>query len=279
MSSNVQIDKDRLILKVPEYLNWEQTWDAHFALGEFYHTEAFSDSVQLASDGAGQYFLTGVYTSSVFDAARPVDWQSANWYSSAATGFSVTVEFRTGNTTPPDNTWSGWDTSLLVGGRYTCIYALDMVSGGYRLYCNTSMTGIESSRYIQYRVTLTHSDPSHTVNFNDITFTYGIHAPLGSVVTGPISPIDLGSWKQVFYTCTIPISTTLAIDVLSPNGTVLLPNVVSGDSLASIDPMAYPSIKLRATLGTHELSHTPELDVWGLRWFVGYRYYMPVMTK
>jgi hypothetical protein len=269
---------DRAVLNVRESLYWEQTWDVHFEPGEFYQTEAVSDSVRLASD-AGQYYLTGVYTSSVFDAGRPVDWLRANWNGSAATAFSITVEFRTGNTITPDNTWSAWDASLQVWGRYSCIYALDMVNGGYVLYCYTSMIGIESSQFIQYRVPFSHSDPSHTVNFNDITITYGIHAPLGTVITGLISPIDLGSWKQVFYTCTIPVSTALAIDVLAPNGTVLLPDVLSGDSLTSIDPIEYPSIKLRATLATDELSRTPELDAWGLRWVVKYRYYLPVMTK
>ena len=104
---NFDVQMGHLFLKFDEQLHWTQTWTSHFSNGEFYQTEAMSDSVRLAPDGMGQFFITGTYTSTVFDAGKPVDWSSTGWnFSGIPEG--VEVKFRTGTTPVPDETWTAW---------------------------------------------------------------------------------------------------------------------------------------------------------------------------
>lgn len=269
-TTNIWVSDSRLYLRVAESLNWKQTWTAHFALGEFWQTEALSDSVQLARINGSQYFTTGIYTSTIFDAGRSVAWLSANWINTRVTR-PITVEFRTGDTIPPDHTWSNWDPS-----RKLCACRLDVDLCD----CRCFRLGIASGRFFQYRVTFSNDDPSRTQTFNEITIAYGIYVPSGTATSRAIPPIDLQSWKEVFYSATVPISTALTIDVLATDGKVLLSSVTSGDSLASIDPLVYPSIQLRATLATDDIPRTPELDLWGVRWFVNTRwYFFPIIFR
>ncbi|MBM3129008.1 MAG: hypothetical protein FJ009_10365 [Chloroflexi bacterium] len=262
-TTNVEV-WGRMVLKVTERLNWMQTWTAHFALGEFFRTEAISDSVQLTRvSGSSQYFTAGTYTSTVFDAGRSVAWLSARWVNTEITR-PITVEFRTGDTVPPDHTWSNWDASKKL---CACRLDLDLCD------CTCFRLGLTSSRFFQYRVAFSNGDPDRTQVFNEINITYGIYVPFGYAISRAIPPTDLQSWKEIFYSSTLPISTTLAIDVLATDGNVLLSNVNSGDSLAGIDPLAYPSIQLRATLATDDISRTPELDMWGVRWLTNTRWY------
>jgi hypothetical protein len=273
---NVQLSESRLTLKFAESLDWEQTWDAHFAMGEFWHTVALLDSVQLALDGPNQYFTTGIYTSTIFDAARPVDWTSARWRHSGIIPSSVTLEFRTGNTTPVDESWSAWSVPSAVSvGDLRCAVGISPSLTD----CFSTLPGIESSRYLQYRVTFDSHDSSTSLAFYDITLAYGIHASPGSASSLLLSPSDLRAWKEVFYTSKVPANTVLTVDVLARDGTVLLPNVNSGDSLASINPSLFPSIQLRATFLTNDVSHTPELDMWGLRWVSGGILYFPIILR
>ncbi len=65
MSKNIdtELNFGHFLLKFGESLHWAQTWTAHFADGEFFQTEAISDSVRLVPNGMDQYFTTGIYTS------------------------------------------------------------------------------------------------------------------------------------------------------------------------------------------------------------------------
>ena len=100
----------------------------------------------------------------------------------------------------------------------------------------------------------------------------------GTATSVSVSPVDLLEWEEVIISSTVPASTTLAIDILA-EGTVLLQNVGNGDSLASIDPHEYPAIQLRATLTTMDTSLTPDVDLWGVRWSVRPRLYLPVVLQ
>jgi hypothetical protein len=269
--TNTEISAGHLLLKLEEYLDWTQTWTAHFALGDFFHTEAVSDSVRLAPiDGTGQYFTTGIYTSTVFDAGKQVDWSSVKWTHSG-TPYSVTIEYRTGDTPVPDGTWSEWHTPA----TRLCAYVINLDWSD----CSSNMSGIESSRHIQYRASFNSNDPDNSIALFDIEIGYGVHRTTGAAVSESIPPVDLWAWRDVFYTATIPISTSLTVDILSADGMVLISNASSGSNLASIDPSAYPAIKLRATLTTDNPAYTPELDAWGVRWVVGSRCYLPVVLR
>jgi hypothetical protein len=91
----------------------------------------------------------------------------------------------------------------------------------------------------------------------------------GVAVSLPITPTTvISGWGTLVFTSTAPApSTTLAVDVLSADGaTVLLSNIASGASLASIDAVQHPAIRLRARLGSTALGQSPKLDAWQVTW-------------
>ena len=96
--------------------------------------------------------------SRVFDAGAPANWGTLAWTGSTPTGTSLALSYRIGNTATPDGSWTVF---------------VPVASSGAALAGN--------SRYIQYRATLTTSDPSQTPFLNDVTITYA----LGSETTPP----------------------------------------------------------------------------------------------
>lgn len=271
---NTEVRKSYLLLQLQEYLYWEQTLTYHFASGEFFHTEAVSDSVRLASVSDNQYFTTGIYTSTVFDAGYAVDWTSVNW-SHSRPSQAIRVEYRTGNMPIPNDMWSGWAVPRMRPIEFLCLY----ISNWDRNDCSSNMWGIESSRYIQYRAIFNSDSPSQSVALLDMDILYGTHYLTGTAVSKPISPVNLLAWEKVFYTSTVSVSTSLSIDVLSSvDETVLVPDVSSGSSLSSINPVEHPSIRLRAVLTTGDVSLTPAIDIWAVGWEVDvHRLYLPVV--
>jgi hypothetical protein len=271
---NTQVDSGHLGLKLLEPLHWTQTWTAHFAGGEFYQTEAISDSVRLAPDGAGQYFTDGAYISGVLNAGKKVDWASAKWTFAGIPG-SLIIEFRTGSSPNPDAAWTGWKSPENRINESYCVYIVN----SYQVECLTNMVGIASSPYIQYRATFSSDDPTETVALNDIDLLYGLHPASGTAGTALITSVDLREWQTLVISSTVTLSTTLAVDILAADGIVLLQDVQNGDSLASLDPQAYPALQLRANLTTQDSSLSPDLDLWGLRWSVISKLYLPVILR
>jgi hypothetical protein len=271
---NFDVQMSHLFLKFDEELQWTQTWTAHFSNGEFFQTEAISDSVRLALDGMGQYFITGTYTSTIFGAGKPVDWSSTGWnFSGIPEG--VEVKFRTGNTPVPDETWTAWEMPLKIFNEYMCWYTFNTDDTG----CLTNMSGIDSSTYIQYRLSFDHDDPTNTVALYDIDFLYGTHPFTGTAISIIIPPVDLREWESVIITSTIPTSTSLLIDITTPDGTILAHDVHNGDALAWIDPVENPALQLRASFSTSDKSLTPDVDVWGITWLVMNRQFLPVIFR
>ena len=90
----------------------------------------------------------------------------------------------------------------------------------------------------------------------------------GIAVSKPItSTTVITDWGSLTFTRTVdPPTTTLTVDVLSMDGTELLTDVTSGTSLAGIDPVQYPSLRLRANLSSTVAGETPALDQWRLTW-------------
>ncbi len=80
----------------------------------------------------GRYAARGTLVSRVLDARAMVTWDRATWRADVPAGTTLTVQVRTGSTARPGASWSGWQTLTGPGAR---------VSG--------------SSRYLQYRLTLT----------------------------------------------------------------------------------------------------------------------------
>jgi len=274
-AENIDIQVSHLFLKYKEQLHWKQTWTQHFSDGEFFQTEAISDSVRLAwNDIEQNYFTTGIYTSTVYSPGKSVDWSTSMWrYSGIPDG--VIIEFRTGDTPNPDGTWTSWQIPERRFMEYYCAYTFN----NDETECFNNMKGIESSSYIQYRGSFESIDPESTVALYEIDFVYGIHNLVGSATSILILPIDLREWESVIITSTIPTSTTLIIDILAPEGTTLLRDVRNGSSLKGIDPNIYPAIQLRVNFTTMDESITPDIDVWGLRWSIWNRLYLPVMLR
>jgi hypothetical protein len=80
---------------------------------------------------SGVYTRAGIYTSKVFDALAPVQWESISWTSDTPAGTVLAISVRTGDTPVPDSTWT--------------LFSPKMTSG------NAIAT---SSQYLQYRVIL-----------------------------------------------------------------------------------------------------------------------------
>ncbi len=274
-SEYIDVQVSHLFLKFLEQMHWTQTWTAHFTGGEFWHTEAISDSVRLAWNDAEQgFYTTGVYTSTVFDAGKAVDWASSAWrYSGNPDG--LVLEFRTGNTPIPGDNWSEWKIPVMRIIEDYCAYTFN----SDETECYSNMTGIDSNRFIQYRGRFTSNDPTKTTALYDIDFLYGIHCTRGQALSTVISPVDLREWANVIISSTTPVNTSLVIDLLAPDGAVLIHDVGNGTSLAGIDPREYPAVQLRASLATTDESISPDIDLWGVRWLVSNRIYLPILLR
>jgi hypothetical protein len=93
------------------------------------------------------YTVSAVFTSRVIDAAAPANWTSVGVTADLPSGTAIAMSVRMGNTATPDGSWTAW-TTVPAGGS---------ISG--------------SSRYIQYRATLSTTDPNQTPTLRDVTLT------------------------------------------------------------------------------------------------------------
>lgn len=106
----------------------------------------------------------------------------------------------------------------------------------------------------------------------------------GAIVSVPITPTGkFAQWGELHYTVETPPGTSLTIDVLAEDNTLLLGDLADGASLASIDPLQHPSLRLRAILRRTQLEAAPYLDEWSVGWQVesdpvaGPRIYLPLI--
>ncbi|GAA2709523.1 DUF4082 domain-containing protein [Actinoplanes palleronii] len=98
------------------------------------HTVVTADGIRLTAGSR-----SGSHVSRVLDAQQMVTWDRLSYQASVPAGTTLKVYVRTGSTTTPDGTWSGW-AAVKQGGQ---------VKGG--------------SRYAQYRVELTRSGTASPV--------------------------------------------------------------------------------------------------------------------
>lgn len=107
----------------------------------------------------------------------------------------------------------------------------------------------------------------------------------GTAISHPIAPADsLGAWGRIAYTSEIINGTTIRISVLDGRtGETLLQDVLSGADLSVINPLAHPTIQLRADLRAEQPGQTPYLDAWGVSWAPPTdptrRLYLPLVTR
>lgn len=106
----------------------------------------------------------------------------------------------------------------------------------------------------------------------------------GLILSVPITPTGaFAQWGELHYTGGVPPGTSLTIDVLAEDNTLLLGDLADGASLASIDPALHPSLRLRATLRRTQPEAAPYLDEWAVGWqaewppAAGPRIYLPLI--
>ena len=93
------------------------------------------------------YAASGSFLSRVFDAVTDVDWHAVNWTAVTPAGTTLAISLRTGDTATPDASWTDF-VSVAAPGPITA-----------------------HSRYIQYRVEMTTTDPVTTPELDDIIVT------------------------------------------------------------------------------------------------------------
>jgi hypothetical protein len=100
------------------------------------------------------YVSPCTFTSRVFDAGQPVNWDSLAWTGSVPGGTSLNLSVRTGNTPTPDGTWTAFSSVAQSG---------DPIG--------------KTSRYLQYQADLTTVSPTQTPVLSDVTIRYVIPTP------------------------------------------------------------------------------------------------------
>ncbi|MGO8671999.1 MAG: hypothetical protein ACLQVD_11610, partial [Capsulimonadaceae bacterium] len=93
---------------------------------------ATGGSVYRLNAAAG--LLTGQFESTLFDAGKTARWGTIGWRSDTASGTGVTLQTRSGDVSPADDSWSPWSTPITAPG---------------------SPVPSPPARYLQYRAQLT----------------------------------------------------------------------------------------------------------------------------
>jgi len=128
------------------------------------------------------------FTSRVFDAGAPANWQALNWTAGTPAGTSLDFNYRVGNTPSPDLTWMSFIPVPTSGG---------LISG--------------RGAYAQYQVTLSTTDPSITPDVQDVNFTYNtasdVTAPTIITHVPAVDAIDIAIDTAVTVTFSEPLDT------------------------------------------------------------------------
>jgi hypothetical protein len=101
---------------------------------------------------------------------------------------------------------------------------------------------------------------------SEVTYSFGEEKEIildARITSDPIEPDNLESW----YDFQVEFDDTITFDILNEAATVvLIEDISSGQSLASIDPILHPAIRLRADFERLDPSYTPALDWWKVRY-------------
>ncbi|MGQ9583993.1 MAG: hypothetical protein ACUVXG_01160 [Anaerolineae bacterium] len=230
-----------------------QNFPAVAAVGDDYAVVAFQE----LAGGANRVFVapdpglsaSGAYTSAVWDTGGVTAWGSLRWEAVVPGSSGVSIQTRTGNTPNPDGGgWSGWSAPYGASGQV-------VVS--------------PLARYIQCRATLTRGGLLVSPVLSEIAIGYN-HYTSGQatsvLIPGLAPPTPVYQWGLLLYSASRPPGTSLSVDVLGPQGAVLLSGVPSGADLSGIDATQYPMLRLRARLESTGGTSSPALDSWEVQW-------------
>jgi hypothetical protein len=121
-------------------------------------TTTYIDNISLI--GGSPYYSNGIYTSRVIDGGYPVQWESILWEEDKPAGTNIWLRTRTGNTSTPDASWSGWSSPYTIAGG-SAITSPEGQYIQYRAYLSTTNTDFTPSIS---EVTLIKSDYNYTVD-------------------------------------------------------------------------------------------------------------------
>ncbi len=149
---------------------------------------------------------------------------------------TVTVQTRTGNTTPVDAAWSGW-------------------SAPYPAASGSAMAG--SSRYVEFRLSMAVTYPDHTPAVGDVNISWSNYVSSGTVETNDLVAADLALWGN-FTVVEARNGQSIAYEYSLDSGGSWTP-VVPPASLQAVS-IATGRIRFRATLSTADPTVTPALS-------------------
>lgn len=156
---------------------------------------------------------------------------------------------------------------LTLGIKRFTIYALATSPTWRDTFEELSLSGVSTR-------TNTGLGPGQTIVLNS-------GATSGTVTSIPITPTNATKWGTLHFNATLPLSTSLTVDVLDLNHTPVLTNVKAGADLSALSLITYPSLRLRASLTrTTAAVASPKLHDWQLSWLpkMG-KVYLPVVIK
>jgi hypothetical protein len=117
-----------------------------------------------------KYATTGTILSEVLDAKLISKWGSLRWNADTPAGTSVTVAVRSGNTSEPDETWSDWSAEQTEPQK--------------------AIIAAPTARFLQYRVTLTTKNSSHTPALHSLSLRYMTTNQAPEVTTIQVPDLD-----------------------------------------------------------------------------------------
>jgi hypothetical protein len=116
-----------------------------------------------------------------------------------------------------------------------------------------------------------------TIGSSNVSFSFGSEEELiteAQLMSVPVEPEMFRSWRQFFFSDTLPSGTTIVFDIMDQNGTVLLKEDVQfGENISDITNTC---IRLLATFSRVSPQTSPLLDLWNITAFVGKDIYPPV---
>lgn len=143
-----------------------------------------------------QYLSPGVMESSVYDSGASNAWDPIQWTASNPSGTATTVEFRAGNTSTPDGSWTGYvplpsgaTPPAAMQGKQYIQYRATLTSNGVdtpRLYDVTVPTAGESHTFT-YQVIVDPTTTPGTINQNGSIFSAQDSGVVSNTVSNPVS--------------------------------------------------------------------------------------------
>jgi hypothetical protein len=129
-----------------------------------------------------KYAARGTVISEVLDAKLISKWGSLSWQAETPAGTAVSMAARSGNTAEPDSTWSDWSVEQTNSQQATI--------------------AAPPARFLQYRVTLTTTDPEATPTVHSLALRYmttNLSPEVSSIQVPDLDAANLDNSKKLRF--------------------------------------------------------------------------------